>query len=147
MLLLPDFPPRRGGGPVTPPLCHARAWFLLSMSLFFAFLLDLKNMEVHIYIQFFRDLVMPILWIDLPEILISKGVVTNSNAATTTANYAAMWMQGATLDFSKSAANVHRARLRKIGIDIKKPYEGQFYDLEQSREIMAKRYLAFADSP
>lgn len=82
---------------------------------------------------------MPILWLDIPEMLLSKGIVTSSYAANTTAGYAVRWMQGAKIDFSKSGPNVHRARLRKIGIDIKKPYQGEFYTQEESRAIMAER--------
>lgn len=82
---------------------------------------------------------MPILLLDLPDILLAKGVVTNDYAAQTTMRYAARWMLGHPFDFSKSATNVQRARLRKIGIDIKKPYSGEFYTEEESRQIMAKR--------
>jgi len=82
---------------------------------------------------------MPVLWLDLPDMLIEKGIVQNMTAARTTATYALMWMQGSSIDFSKSASNVHRARLRKLGLDIKRPYEGQFYTDEQSRGIIAQR--------
>lgn len=85
---------------------------------------------------------MPILLLDIPDILLAKGVVTNAYAAQTTMRYATLWMLGHALDFSKSATNVQRARLRKIGIDIKKPYSGEFYTEEESREIMAKRAAA-----
>ncbi|EMQ9995328.1 hypothetical protein N1H82_006593 [Pseudomonas aeruginosa] len=83
---------------------------------------------------------MPILWLDVPAMLLAKGVVSNSYAASTTAGHAALWMEGSPIDFTKSSSKIHRARLRKIGIDIKKPYSGEFYTAEQSREIMAKRY-------
>lgn len=82
---------------------------------------------------------MPILWLDIPEMLLAKGVVTNSYAAQTTMRYALLWMEGAPIDFAKSSSKVQRARLRKIGIDIKKPYSGQFYTSEESRSIMAQR--------
>lgn len=82
---------------------------------------------------------MPVLWVDIPQMLIDAGVVSNLYAARTTSNYALMWSQGAQLDFSKSSTNLHRARLRKIGIDIKKPYQGELYSLEDSRSIIAQR--------
>ena len=53
--------------------------------------------------------------------LFSAGVVDSTRAANTTALYALGWMHGETFDFSKSQTKTHRARLRKIGIDIARP--------------------------
>ncbi|EWH08087.1 Phage/plasmid replication protein [Catenovulum agarivorans DS-2] len=55
----------------------------------------------------------------ISEQLISEDIVTNTKAATTTAYYVYEWMNGKKFDFSKSQVKTHRARLRKIGIDIK----------------------------
>lgn len=53
--------------------------------------------------------------------LIQEGVVDNTKAANVTALYAFNWMHGDTFDSNKKQVQVHRARLRKIGIDILKP--------------------------
>lgn len=50
--------------------------------------------------------------------LINSGVVDTTRAANTTAMYALQWMHGQNFDFSKTQIQTHRARLRKIGIDI-----------------------------
>ncbi|EKK9821927.1 Replication-associated protein G2P [Salmonella enterica] len=54
--------------------------------------------------------------------LIESGVVTSVKAAHTTALYAYSWSQGECFDFNKRQVKVHRARLRKIGIDIADTY-------------------------
>ncbi len=53
--------------------------------------------------------------------LVTQGVVDNTKAANTTAQYAFAWMHGQRFDLNKAAVKVHRARLRKIGIDIANP--------------------------
>lgn len=54
--------------------------------------------------------------------LISEGVVKDVRAANTTAMYAINWMTGkAKFDFTKRSIQTHRARLRRIGIDIANP--------------------------
>lgn len=50
--------------------------------------------------------------------LISNGVVDTIRAANTTAMYGIQWAHGQTFDFRKKQVQTHRARLRKIGIDI-----------------------------
>lgn len=50
--------------------------------------------------------------------LITSGVVDSTRSAITTAMYAHQWMHGQDFDLSKAQVKVHRARLRKIGIDI-----------------------------
>ena len=57
----------------------------------------------------------------ISESLIENGVVDNTRAANLTATYAYQWMQGRKFDLSKSQVKTHRARLRKIGIDIARP--------------------------
>lgn len=54
----------------------------------------------------------------ISEQLFSAGVVDTVRAANTTAMYAIQWAHGQTFDFEKSQVKTHRARLRKIGIDI-----------------------------
>lgn len=54
----------------------------------------------------------------ISERLISAGVVDTTRAANTTAMYAIQWMHGHTFDFDKSQVKTHRARLRRIGVDI-----------------------------
>lgn len=54
----------------------------------------------------------------ISERLISAGVVDTTRAANTTAMYAIQWMHGHTFDFNKKQVQTHRARLRRIGVDI-----------------------------
>ncbi|MBN3050850.1 Replication-associated protein G2P [Pectobacterium brasiliense] len=54
----------------------------------------------------------------ISEHLISQGVVDNTRSANTTAMYAIQWMHGHSFNFDKKQVQTHRARLRKIGIDI-----------------------------
>lgn len=46
------------------------------------------------------------------------GICDSTRAANTTAVYALQWMSGHAFDLSKTQVQTHRARLRKIGIDI-----------------------------
>ncbi|YCH23996.1 phage/plasmid replication protein [Pseudomonas sp. D1-3] len=57
----------------------------------------------------------------ISEHLVSQGVVNNTKAANTTAQYALAWMGGKSFDFGKSQVKIMRARLRQIGIDIANP--------------------------
>lgn len=57
----------------------------------------------------------------IAERLISSGICTNTKAANTSASYALQWMHGETFDTRKRQVQQHRARLRKIGIDISRP--------------------------
>jgi len=54
----------------------------------------------------------------ISERLFNLGIVETTRAANTTAIYAVQWMHGHTFDFNKKQVKTHRARLRKIGIDI-----------------------------
>lgn len=54
----------------------------------------------------------------ISERLVSTGVVETTRAANTTAMYAIQWMHGRMFDLDKKAVQTHRARLRRIGIDI-----------------------------
>lgn len=53
--------------------------------------------------------------------LIEQGICTSKKSANTTALYAINWLNGDTFDSCMTQVKVHRARLRKIGIDILKP--------------------------
>lgn len=59
------------------------------------------------------------------ERLRSEGVVTNTHSLHTTCIYFQLWKDGHMPDLTKSQAQIHRARLRKIGIDIGKPYKSE----------------------
>lgn len=54
----------------------------------------------------------------ISEHLISQGVVDNTRSANTTAMYALQWFHGHIFDLTKKQVQTHRARLRRIGIDI-----------------------------
>jgi hypothetical protein len=54
----------------------------------------------------------------ISEKLQRLDIVTGTYAANTTANYALQWLNGQVFDLHLSAVKKHRARLRKIGIDI-----------------------------
>lgn len=54
----------------------------------------------------------------ISERLLRLDIVETTRAANTTALYAIQWMHGQTFDLGKSQVQTHRARLRKIGIDI-----------------------------
>lgn len=55
--------------------------------------------------------------------LLTLHIVDSAKAANTTAFYAFQWMHGHVFDVSKSQVQMHRARLRKIGIDIGQPFD------------------------
>jgi len=54
----------------------------------------------------------------LSERLIRLGICEGTRSANTTAMYALQWMHGQSFDFEKSQVKIHRARLRRVGIDI-----------------------------
>lgn len=54
----------------------------------------------------------------ISETLLNNGVVDTVRSANTTAIYALQWSHGQVFDLSKSQVKIHRARLKKIGIDI-----------------------------
>ncbi|MBL0654917.1 DNA replication protein [Aeromonas caviae] len=54
----------------------------------------------------------------ISERLVTLGIVDNTRAANTTAMYALQWMHGQDFDLAKAQVKTHRARLRKLGIDI-----------------------------
>lgn len=62
-------------------------------------------------------------FLQLKSDLQSSGV-TSSAALNSTIGYAALWTSGDTFDLEKSSIKVVRARLRKVGVDIGKPFDG-----------------------
>ncbi|MGN9399952.1 phage/plasmid replication domain-containing protein [Pseudomonas syringae] len=54
--------------------------------------------------------------------------ITNTNSRNVTTAYAFRWACGEVFDQNKSSFKVVRARLRKIGIDIAKPYDGSLFE-------------------
>lgn len=61
--------------------------------------------------------------VTIAQQLIEEGVVTSTYAANTTAMYAINWANGQTFNFNQSNIQTHRARLRRIGLDIARPYD------------------------
>ncbi|WP_339083279.1 phage/plasmid replication protein [Pseudomonas sp. TMP9] len=61
--------------------------------------------------------------VTIAQQLIDEGVVTSTYAANITAMYAINWANGQAFDFDKSQTKTHRARLRRIGLDIARPYD------------------------
>lgn len=73
--------------------------------------------------------------------LIDQGICKTTHAANSTTNYAIQWMHGTRFDFSQSHLQKHRARLRKIGIDIALPCDISKFSLirvKEAREIVVK---------
>lgn len=58
---------------------------------------------------------------NVTEKLLKENIVNDVRAANCTAGYFYQWMHGARMDVTKTHIRVHRARLRKIGIDIASP--------------------------
>lgn len=81
----------------------------------------------------------------ISERLVSAGVVETTRAANTTAMYALQWMHGHHFDFDKSQVKTHRARLRRIGIDIAQPCNISRFSpvfVREAREIKPVRAVA-----
>lgn len=55
--------------------------------------------------------------------LLANGYAKTAKAAQTTATYVMLWRSGQAFDFNKRQVQEHRARLRKINIDIAIPYD------------------------
>lgn len=83
----------------------------------------------------------------LTETLISENICTNTKAANITALYAINWMNGQKFDLSKRQVQVHRARLRKIGIDISKPCNLAIFSPVIVKQVVdiERRYLTPPD--
>jgi hypothetical protein len=71
---------------------------------------------------------------NISERLLREGICDSVRAANTTSLYAIQWASGASFDFNKSQVKNHRARLRKIGIDIALVCDVSKFSLVQVRE-------------
>ncbi|EKD9220704.1 Replication-associated protein G2P, partial [Salmonella enterica] len=74
----------------------------------------------------------------ISEHLLSQGVVDTTRKANITAMYALQWFHGQIFDLSKRQVKEHRARLRKIGIDIAQKCNVSKFSpiiLKETREI------------
>lgn len=86
--------------------------------------------------------------ITIAQHLLEKGIVSSQHAANTTASYALNWSHGQTFDFEKSSVKTHRARLRKIGIDIANPCDTSLFSpviVTKAREITKTYSLPVPD--
>ncbi|QGT82101.1 phage/plasmid replication protein [Pseudomonas coronafaciens] len=59
---------------------------------------------------------------ELIETLLSRQIVSSQLSAYSTAIYYQLWREGCVFDSSDRSVQTHRARLRKLGFDIVKPY-------------------------
>jgi len=71
---------------------------------------------------------------NITERLLREGVCENTKAANITTLYAIQWASGHVFDFNKKQVQTHRARLRKIGIDIALPCDLTKFALVTVRE-------------
>ncbi|OWP50069.1 phage/plasmid replication domain-containing protein [Pseudomonas nitroreducens] len=74
---------------------------------------------------------LPIRLLDLHAAILTE-ITPSVPSANATFVYAVRWREGATFDLSKSAVKVHRARLRKLGIDIARPYAGEITSIRDA---------------
>ncbi|MHB9357027.1 phage/plasmid replication domain-containing protein [Pseudomonas amygdali] len=54
--------------------------------------------------------------------LVDEGVLSNTKAAYSTAVYYQLWVEGEHFDLNSRSVQTHRARLRRLGIDIGFPH-------------------------
>lgn len=98
-----------------------KAEFLSRENLKFWGLFDEKRLK-EIHEEFLKtDEKLKVTKMDLMTIsgqLVAEGIVESTRSAMTTAMYAIQWSSGHSFDLEKAQVKVHRARLRKIGIDI-----------------------------
>ena len=83
----------------------------------------------------------------ISQTLLRKGIVTSVKAANTTSMYFSQWQHGQTFDFTKSQPKLHAARLNKIGIDIRTPFDITRHTDIQVRKVreIEVRALAIPD--
>lgn len=77
--------------------------------------------------------------------LINYGICDSTRAANVTTLYAIQWMHGEQFDFNKSQVKTHRARLRKIGIDIAMPCDVTKFSLitvKEAKQITVGQLVA-----
>lgn len=68
------------------------------------------------------------------ETLIRNNICHSVQSSNTTASYFYRWMNGEKFDFNKSQPKTHAARLNKIGIDIRIPF-----DIERHSPVVVKQ--------
>ncbi|EPM43265.1 MULTISPECIES: phage/plasmid replication domain-containing protein [Pseudomonas syringae group] len=85
--------------------------------------------------------------VSISEQLILEGVCETTKAANTTAMYAIEWMSGKTFDFKKAQVKTHRARLNRIGIDIKMSFDREKFSPVIVREIREVTRVSVLDIP
>ncbi|QOF68638.1 DNA replication protein [Actinobacillus sp. GY-402] len=81
----------------------------------------------------------------IAEQLVSSGVVDTLRKANTTAFYAMQWASGQDLMLKTAQFKIHRARLRKIGIDIANPCDVDKFQAVQvisCEQIIVKPFKA-----
>jgi hypothetical protein len=61
--------------------------------------------------------------------------------------YAIEWMSGKTFDFKKAQVKTHRARLNRIGIDIKMSFDREKFSPVIVREIREVTRVSVLDIP
>lgn len=74
---------------------------------------------------------LPISLLDLHDAILAE-ITPSLPSANATFVYAVQWREGASFDLAKSAVKVHRARLRKLGIDIARPFAGEITSIRDA---------------
>jgi II/X family phage/plasmid replication protein len=90
---------------------NAKYWGLFDQSVFSSLHEEFVSIDQRLQVESMS-------YESIAERLISNHVVDSTKAANTTASYALLWMHGQTFDLDSRSVQTHRARLRKIGIDI-----------------------------
>ena len=88
-----------------------------------------RLIEIHQeFISVFEKLEVPEMNVHtIASRLVKDGICPSTRSAHTTAFYAMEWAHGTVFDLSKSSVKTHRARLRKIGIDIAQEFSSEKY--------------------
>lgn len=55
--------------------------------------------------------------------LVDNRICNDNKAAYVTAAYYQLWVEGESFDLESRSVQTHRARLRKLGFDIAKPFQ------------------------
>jgi len=77
----------------------------------------------------------------ISEQLLREKICTSTQSSNITAMYAIQWMHGQPMDLSKTQVKTHRARLRRIGIDIGRPCDLSKFSpiiVRETQEIVVK---------
>jgi len=88
-------------------------------------------MEIHTSQKRKMTITLPIKLLDLHDAILAE-VTSSVPSANATFVYAVQWREGKTFDLAKSAVKVHRARLRRLGIDIAKAYDGELISVRDA---------------